>query len=235
MAEAEARTLPWLRIIVEGTVIVGSILLAFGIDAAWDERGERAREAEALQALSRDFTSADSVLRAQVLVIDSAAAAASAILELVGPGADEHYVDSLAVLIPLLIRRPTFRPPMGTLEALLGSGDLRVIGDALLKAELASFPSKLASMRETQGYGSEIVFGLLLPYLDARVPMLRFGLMARGQSDFSGDPVGVLRSLEFENLVQNRMMGIQFARGAADEMATRISTIRDLLEKELSD
>ncbi len=28
--------IPWLRVFVEGVVIVGSILLAFGIDAWWE-------------------------------------------------------------------------------------------------------------------------------------------------------------------------------------------------------
>ncbi len=34
--------IPWLRVFVEGVVIVGSILLAFGIDAWWDGVQERA-------------------------------------------------------------------------------------------------------------------------------------------------------------------------------------------------
>jgi len=29
--------IPWLRVFVEGVVIVGSILLALGIDAAWED------------------------------------------------------------------------------------------------------------------------------------------------------------------------------------------------------
>jgi hypothetical protein len=32
-------SIPWLRVLLEGVVIVGSILLAFGIDAWW-EAGE---------------------------------------------------------------------------------------------------------------------------------------------------------------------------------------------------
>ena len=191
-------------------------------------------EREALQALSGDFEAADSVLRAQVQVIDSAAVAATAILDLVGPDADERYADSLAVLIPKLIRRPTFRPPLGTLEALLGSGDLRLISNDILKAALASFPSHLADMTETQGFGSEIVFGHLLPYLNTQVPMLRFGLMAKGESDFVGNPGGMLRSLEFENLVQNRLMGIGFSLLAAGRMAPRIAAIRNMLREELA-
>ena len=42
---------PSTRLLVEGFVIVVSILLAFGIDAAWQERGERRSERLALQAL----------------------------------------------------------------------------------------------------------------------------------------------------------------------------------------
>ena len=43
--------IPWLRVFVEGVVIVGSILLAFGIDAWWEGRQEREREATYLSAL----------------------------------------------------------------------------------------------------------------------------------------------------------------------------------------
>ena len=47
--------IPWLRVFVEGVVIVGSILLAFGIQAWWDESQEREEEQEALAGLSSDF------------------------------------------------------------------------------------------------------------------------------------------------------------------------------------
>ncbi len=44
-----SRQVPWLRVLVEGVVIVGSILLAFGIDAWW--KGREERRAERLLAL----------------------------------------------------------------------------------------------------------------------------------------------------------------------------------------
>ena len=37
------RQIPWLRVCVEGVVIVGSILLAFGIDAWWNMKATRRR------------------------------------------------------------------------------------------------------------------------------------------------------------------------------------------------
>ena len=43
--------IPWLRIGTESVAIVGSILLAFAIDAWWDERQERRLESEYLAAV----------------------------------------------------------------------------------------------------------------------------------------------------------------------------------------
>jgi hypothetical protein len=59
--------------------------------------------------------------------------------------------------------------------------------------------------------------------------------MARGESDFQGDPEGLLRSLEFENLAQSRSMGIRFALQATGEMEARITAIRHMLREELAD
>ncbi len=62
----------------------------------------------------------------------------------------------------------------------------------------------LAAMTEAQGFGSEIVFGVL-------------------------NPGGLLRSLEFENLVQDRWMRIRFTLSKAATMDARIAAIRHLL------
>ncbi len=47
------RHIPWLRVFVEGVVIVGSILLAIGIDASWDRRQDAALERQVLLAQPR--------------------------------------------------------------------------------------------------------------------------------------------------------------------------------------
>ena len=51
----EASPIPWLRVFVEGVVIVGSILLAFGIDAWWEGRQERAEEQQLLTNLQQEL------------------------------------------------------------------------------------------------------------------------------------------------------------------------------------
>ena len=49
------KQIPWLRVSVEGVVIVLSILLAFGIDAWWDGVQERTAEQSVLRGLVIDF------------------------------------------------------------------------------------------------------------------------------------------------------------------------------------
>ena len=52
---ATTRQIPWLRVFVEGVVIVASILLAFVIDASWDERQATDEEAEIVAAVVQDL------------------------------------------------------------------------------------------------------------------------------------------------------------------------------------
>lgn len=48
----------WIRVLIEAVVIVGSILLAFGIDAWWDARNEAVRRLAGVEGLRSDFQAA---------------------------------------------------------------------------------------------------------------------------------------------------------------------------------
>ncbi len=45
------RQIPWIRVLVESVVIVGSILLALGIDAWWEGRQQRILEVQYAERL----------------------------------------------------------------------------------------------------------------------------------------------------------------------------------------
>ena len=53
----ESQQIPWKRILVEATTIVVSILLAFAIDAGWQNRTEGIVETQYLEALREDILS----------------------------------------------------------------------------------------------------------------------------------------------------------------------------------
>ncbi len=228
------RQIPWLRVFVEGVVIVGSILLAFGIQAWWDGVQEREDERQALEALARDFESAADTLDRELLVMDSIAIAANIILGWTGPSADSRHADSLALLMPLITRVTDFQPPVGSLQALLASGDLRLIRNDSPRAALASFPSRLAQVKTTEGYGADLLFGELHPYLNKSIPMRRFGRAGDGASQFDSDVEGLLQSLEFENLIQGKLTGLAFMEGSTRDLQGLITSIRAILDLELN-
>jgi len=222
------------RLLAEAAAIVGSILLAFAIDAWWDDRGARQQEREAIRGLAADFEAASAILSGDNLSVhDSAVAAAKALLDLTGPGPTDVSSDSLARLIPAILRLPYFRPPLGTLDALIGSGQLSLIQDDSLRSALASFPSAVVDYNRTQGYSGDVVFGLVYPYLSERVPIREVGLYRNEGSGFTWDARRLVGDLEFENLVQTRLTNSRFAADEGLVMAARIDQILSLLRNEM--
>lgn len=59
-----SKDIPWLRVFLEGAVIVGSILLAFALDAWWDERSRRGELRSQLDAVVAEMESTREALRA---------------------------------------------------------------------------------------------------------------------------------------------------------------------------
>jgi hypothetical protein len=159
------RALPWRRLTAEGGAIVVSILLAFSIDAAWDSRQESVEEQGHLVALSLQFATDLEVIRTEVAEIEGAADATRALLDLDVQGAVATDADSLAQLFARIIRPGRANLPSGALDALMASGDLRLIQDRELASRLASWPSLVAEAYENAGWLVEARDRDLMPFL----------------------------------------------------------------------
>lgn len=225
--------IPWLRVFAEGAVIVASILLAFGIDAWWEGRRERAEERDALEALAADVGVALAELEDDRAAVENHLGVARTILGWTGPNADGRHADSLALLLPELSRLPTFEPPTGTIEALIGSGDLRLIRNDTLRAALASFQTQLDGHKRSEGFGAEVLFGEYLPSLNQMLPMRTYGLGGDGQSRFEVDVGAALRSMEFENQMQHRVTNLQILAQRGERFAVFLVDLRAMIEAEL--
>ena len=59
---ANTQNIPWKRLFAEAAAIVGSILLAFAIDAWWENRSERETEQWLMERLRADFREIRSAL-----------------------------------------------------------------------------------------------------------------------------------------------------------------------------
>jgi hypothetical protein len=188
--------LPLSRILVEGVVIVTSILLAFGIDAAWDARQEGIRRSATMTGLKADFTATRVELDRVVAFRNSSISAAIELLDLTAdgpiPSSAEHTADSLFTEAMI---GGSFDAPLGTLESLINSGELALLGDPELTSVLVQFPALVADLDreqdwmrqlflefyrylERQGSGVETIYAH--PYFEDSVT-----LRADGISDFA--------------------------------------------------
>ena len=127
------------RLIFEGTAIVISILLAFAIDAWWDERRERVREGEILLALQADFKAnreeAAAVIALHVDTANLFTEFRSMQAEVIAGLSPEKR----SAIVAALVNPATYDPVRGTLDMLLGGGNLDLISDPELHKGLVSY------------------------------------------------------------------------------------------------
>ena len=89
----------WKRHAVEIVVIVGSILLAFGIEAWWDRIQERETERQQLSVLRAEMVANRSELDVRRQRGAGTLEAQVTLIELIGPESQMMPVDSLASLL----------------------------------------------------------------------------------------------------------------------------------------
>lgn len=127
------------KILIEGSVIVVSILLAFGIDAMWDEYKERREEQEVLAALKSEFeinlTEIETVMEFHNLARET-------VDEMIGLTDDEIRASTQkrrSEWVVNMCNPWSFYPVLGTTQALIGAGKLDVLEDRRLRDALTTF------------------------------------------------------------------------------------------------
>jgi hypothetical protein len=144
----ESQEIPWKRIVVEATAIVASILIAFAIDAWWQNRTERIIEVRYLQALQEDLLSSleyldedEAAQQRQVGYLDS----------LLSTNSDTPYSDKLRRWIDDgLFNVGTYQPQISALRDLESSGQTQIIRNPDIRRLLASVRQRMDSLENTQ-------------------------------------------------------------------------------------
>ena len=140
------------RGLVEGAVIVLSILLAFAIDAWWAERRLAQEEAAMLASLEAEFTSnLDQLDR----VVDTYTRSRTQVARLRRMSEDEvRALEQAEVSNAMLaLCNPwTFDPVLGTTDVLIGAGRLGILQDARLREAITVFTNLVADLREDVDY-----------------------------------------------------------------------------------
>lgn len=208
------KTRRWGRLAAEGLLIVFSILLAFGIEAWWSERGERDTEAEALEGLRDDFAESLERLAAAMSEHAQVRDASVRLLAMTGPEADQLVSDLVMdTLVMALIAYPKVFPVTATYDALIASGRIDLLESSTLRRELARWSTAIADLREEERDAFRQMDERLLPFLWDYVPIVtldvnvhpRYEDIDLNESRFVQRYPELLRSMWFENAVEERM------------------------------
>ena len=239
-----AQRKPWSRTLTEGILIVGSILLAFGIEAWWTGYGERRDEVEALRYLREDFVETDQRLTSASGRHRQIFESSVRLLSMTGPTAriqaNELTIDSLLMD---LLEGPMVFPVTATLDALTGSGRLDTISSSELRRELAAWSTAMDALHEIEREARAQMDQRFLPLIWDHVPVVTldvtvlteaYGEVGLTPSRFSRRYDALFAERKFENALEERMNTSRVALrrlGMAQEMAAKILS---LLDRELA-
>ena len=149
--------IPWQRLSTEVAVIVGSILLAFWIDAWWEDRQLEQETAEDLAIVEYELTENIRLVRITIDIMNQVVAANRELVALLKahPDADAVEVPDTVVFWSLF-SNPTFDPSLGGTDAWIATGRLQGLESAVLRQSLASVRGKVEDIVEEQRIAREI-------------------------------------------------------------------------------
>lgn len=149
---SESQVIPWKRIAVEATAIVASILLAFTIDAWWDDRKERVEEREILESLQVEFEANRDGVAAVLRVHDEALRYAAQLMSLTEIEVLALSETDVERHVRYFAYPRTFDAVRGTVDALISSGKLGILQDRELRESLTTFVNMLEDAGEDREY-----------------------------------------------------------------------------------
>jgi hypothetical protein len=146
----DTQAIQWRRLSIEAAAIVASILLAFSIDAWWDDRLESLDEDRILDTLRAEFLSNIESIPTYIERHQVSAAYTQELLDMMTetePGSTLSYPADK--LMRVLVHFTT-DPHIGALDAILQSGELRYISNPNIRERLVTWPRLVADATENE-------------------------------------------------------------------------------------
>lgn len=159
------------QLIPEGILIVVSILIAFAIDAWWEEQQEREEEVRVLKSLIAEFQENADRLPAPVQLRELVAENAKAVVDEIQTVGIGNNISVTAEQLFLMTVHGTFEATSGAFDTMLQSGDLRFIENQALREQLVRWPQIVADAVENDYFLRTVAGPRAFEYLAVRVDL----------------------------------------------------------------
>lgn len=235
---SETQKIPWKRISVESAAIVASILLAFAIDAWWENRTDRGEERELLFALQLE-------LQKNIALVDSSLVFRRAVLasttELLEVSAHNVRMPATELdnLLGALVWWRFTQPSTGVLQSLVQGGKLSLVELKTLRSEIASLSTHYQYLDQIERQHYETFKFVLMPYLYENVVVAQLSNAQPsspgiGESPQPSLPIGapmnhqrLLEDQEFIGIVTNVYWDQNDAIGTLTDVRTVLQELVD--------
>jgi hypothetical protein len=221
------------RVLPEVLAIILSILIAFGIDAWWQDRRERESEQAALESLHAEFSQNLIELDTMVQAHRDRITYAERLLALSrADSLDPNPLTMDTLIYHTFVSAGSYNARQGVLSALLASGDLGLIEDQGLRERLGSWSGELDDLVEEEQWIFRDIQERWVPALLERIPLGRVYAVGwdepvtEAESDYRailGDPL-------LENYVLTRIDSEKFVLRDAVSLRALIEEILDMAE-----
>jgi hypothetical protein len=217
---SNSQSIPWKRISVEAAAIVASILLAFAIDAWWQDRQTRIEEQEVLAGLRAEFLANRELLSRHLADNLKGLQSLEDIVLLIENGQSGDAKSTVFAVLFEMGSPLTTDLGNGTLNALLNSGRVEILASRKLRTMLTAWDGVIGEVWDDQANNAKMVFEMFLPYI-----------VQEGYSRHAmeGDPAAINRLLNdetFRHLVEIRY---GYKNHLSGEFETAIATAAEII------
>lgn len=232
----QIQSVPWERIFIEAFAIVASILLAFAIDAWWDDRKERQFEQETLVSLEAEYEDHRLSIERQTASHRMQLGAIGKLMEACQSGnyivPDMSLDDALYwLMVPV-----TTDLGSGVRDSLISAGRIEVLRNRDLRYALSEWDSVLDEVVDGQVFSLNLVRESFIPLLAKDGISLAHGahnkdrhpwpVSTRPISSFGDQHLELFKNIEFCRLLDHRYSHMNHT---LDEFEDLLDAIVDML------
>jgi hypothetical protein len=201
------------KLMLEGAVVVASILIAFALDAWWDDRQLQQETVEDLAIVQYELAENIRLIQVTMDIMNQVIAANDALIAKLVAQPDSAFVEIEDTTIFWgIFSNPTFDPSLGGTDAWIAAGRLGGLGSPLLRQRLASVRGKVEDVVEEQRIAREIAVREIYPLL----------------KDGIGD-IGLVQELFSDGLHARQRTSVQVVSGSGTIKVPNSSALRFLL------
>ena len=233
------------KLALEGAVVVVSILIAFALDAWWDDRQLQQETAEDLAIVEYELAENIRLVQVTMDIMSQVVAANNALIAELTTHPDSAMVEieDTTIFWGIFIN-PTLDPSLGGTDAWIAAGRLGGLDSPLLRQRLASVRGKVEDVVEEQRVAREIAVHEIYPLIKDQIgdiglvqQLFSEGFHARQstsvQTVTGSGTISVPNSNALRFLLRSRTLWFEASIYETGDFQTELEEIQSLLQQEI--